>query len=119
MDTIPQFRSTDFSWPFWPLVPLYPYGQRRTLRREILKDRIWTFDQVQGILYVIVPIRMIVVRLDQGGLLIYAPVAPTPECLRLLQELIKDHGEVKYIIHPTASGLEHKVFVGPFAQEFP
>ena len=119
MDMIPQFRPTDFSWPFWPLVPLYPYGQRRTLRREILKDRIWTFDQVQGILYVIVPIRMIVVRLDQGGLLVYAPVAPTPECLRLLQEVITDHGEVKYIIHPTASGLEHKVFVGPFARQFP
>lgn len=119
MEPIPPLRSSDLAWPFWPLVPLYPYGHRRTLRREIVTGQIWTFDQVQGILYVIVPIRMIVVRLQQGGLLVYAPVAPTVECLRLMQELIEDHGEVKYIIHPTASGLEHKVFVGPFAREYP
>jgi hypothetical protein len=28
------------------------------------------------------------------------------------------HGDVKYIILPTASGLEHKIFVGPFARRF-
>jgi hypothetical protein len=100
-------------------VPLYPYGQRRTLRQEIVKDTIWTFDQVQGIFYVIVPIRMTVVRLERGGLLVYAPVAPTPECIRLMQELEARHGEVKYIILPTVSGIEHKVFVGPFARCFP
>jgi Domain of unknown function (DUF4336) len=109
----------DWSWRFWFTVPLYPYGQRRTLRAEVVKDRIWTFDQLQGILYVAVPIRMTVVRLDEGGLLIYAPVAPTPECIRLVQELVGQHGAVKYIILPTVSGLEHKVFVGPFARKFP
>ena len=112
-------RPQDLIWPYWPLAPLYPYGQRRTLRQEVLKDTIWTFDQLQGILYVIVPIRMTVIRLEQGGLLVYAPVAPTPECLCLVQELVEDHGEVTYIIQPTASGLEHKVFVGPFARCFP
>ncbi|MBD0335927.1 MAG: DUF4336 domain-containing protein, partial [Cyanobacteria bacterium Co-bin13] len=111
-------RSKDWAWPFWPVVPLYPYGQRRTLRQEIVKDTIWTFDQVQGIFYVIVPIRMTVVRLERGGLLVYAPVAPTPECVRLLQELEARHGEVKYIVLPTVSGIEHKVFVGPFARCF-
>ncbi len=111
--------STDRFWPFWPLVPLYPYSQRYTLRQEVVKDTVWTFDQCQGILYVVVPIRMTVVRLEQGGLLIYAPVAPTAECLRLLQELVAQHGEVRYIILPTVSGLEHKVFVGPFARRFP
>ncbi|MBW4516776.1 MAG: DUF4336 domain-containing protein [Timaviella obliquedivisa GSE-PSE-MK23-08B] len=109
----------DWSWRFWFTVPLYPYSQRRTLCTEVVKDRIWTFDQLQGILYVAVPIRMTAVRLDEGGLLIYAPVAPTPECIRLLQELVVQHGGVKYIILPTVSGLEHKVFVGPFARKFP
>ena len=80
---------------------------------------IWTFDQIQGILYTVVPIRMTAVRLSSGGLLIYAPVAATPECIRLVNELVTVHGEVKYIILPTASGLEHKVFVGPFARRFP
>lgn len=109
----------DWAWRFWFTVPLYPYGQRRTLRTEVVKDRIWTFDQLQGILYVAVPIRMTIVRLDEGGLLVYAPVASTPECIRLVQELVAQHGAVKYIILPTVSGLEHKVFVGPFARKFP
>jgi hypothetical protein len=113
--TVPQ----DWSWRFWFTLPLYPYGRRRTLRQEVVPDRIWTFDQIQGVLYVAVPIRMTVVRLDRGGLLVYAPVAPTLECIRLMRELEAQHGSVKYIILPTVSGLEHKVFVGPFARQFP
>ncbi len=109
----------DLSWKFWHVVPIYPYGKRRTIRKEVVKDRIWTFDQLQGIFYVVVPIRMTVVRLESGGLLVYAPVAPTKECIRMVQELVAEHGDVKYIILPTISGLEHKVFVGPFARKFP
>jgi len=109
----------DFVWHFWPLVPLYPYSKRRTIRQEVVKDTIWRFDQLQGILYVAVPIRMTVVKLEKGGLLVYAPIAPTPECLRLLNELTVAHGDVRYIILPTISGLEHKVFIGPFARRFP
>ncbi|MBD2494357.1 DUF4336 domain-containing protein [Nostoc sp. FACHB-280] len=114
-----QIHPKDISWPFWPIVPLYPYSRRRTIRKEIIKDTIWTFDQLQGIFYVVVPIRMTVVKLDAGGLLVYAPVAPTRECLQLMQELVAEHGDVKYIILPTISGIEHKVFVGPFARCFP
>ncbi|HEY9601676.1 MAG TPA: DUF4336 domain-containing protein, partial [Allocoleopsis sp.] len=114
-----SINPADWSWPFWLAVPLYPYSQRRTLRKEVVKDTIWTFDQLQGILYTVVPIRMSVVKLEKGGLLVYAPVAPTNECIRLVRELEAKHGEVKYIILPTASGLEHKVFVGPFARQFP
>jgi hypothetical protein len=109
----------DWAWRFWPAVPLYPFGRRRTIRQEVVKDTIWTFDQIQGVFYVIVPIRMTVVKLEAGGLLVYAPVAPTPECIRLVEELVAEYGEVKYIILPTSSGLEHKVFVGPFARRFP
>jgi Domain of unknown function (DUF4336) len=114
-----QSDSRDFAWPFWPIVPIYPYGKRRTIRKEIVKDTIWTFDQLQGIFYVIVPIRMTVIKLEPEGLLIYAPVAPTPECISLLNELVVEHGEVKYILLTTISGIEHKVFAGPFARCFP
>ena len=114
-----QIRPGEWSWLFWPVLPIYPYGKRRTLRQEVVKDRIWTFDQLQGVLYVVVPIRMTVVKLQAGGLLVYAPVAPTAECIRLVKELVAKHGDVKYIILPTVSGLEHKVFVGPFARRFP
>ncbi|MBE9250954.1 DUF4336 domain-containing protein [Dolichospermum sp. LEGE 00240] len=116
---IEQIHPQDFSWRFWPIVPIYPYGQRRTIRKEVVKDAMWTFDQLQGIFYVVVPIRMTVVKLEKGGLLVYAPVAPTGECVRLLKELVAEYGDVKYIILPTISGIEHKVFVGPFARRFP
>jgi hypothetical protein len=114
-----QINPKDFSWKLWPVVPLYPYGRRQTIRKEVVKDTIWNFDQIQGIFYVVVPIRMTVVKLEAGGLLVYAPVAPTPECIRLVNELVAEHGNVKYIILPTISGIEHKVFVGPFARYFP
>lgn len=111
-------HTKDFLWSFWFALPLYPYSRRQTIRTEVVKNTVWTFEQIQGIFYVVVPIRMSVVKLDDGGLLVYAPVAPTPECIRLVNELVAEHGDVKYIILPTISGLEHKVFVGPFARYF-
>lgn len=116
---VENVNPQDYTWKFWPVVPLYPYGKRRTIRKEVVKDTIWIFDQMQGVFYVVVPIRMTVVKLEKGGLLVYAPVAPTKECIRLVNELVAEHGEVKYIILPTISGIEHKVFVGPFARYFP
>lgn len=115
----PSLRRRDQAWPFWPLVPLYPYGQRPTQRVEVVKDQVWTFEQFQGIFYVVVPIRMTVVRLQPTGLLVYSPVAPTPECVALLRELEDRYGPVKYIVLSTVTGVEHKVFVGPFARKFP
>ncbi|HTL89150.1 MAG TPA: DUF4336 domain-containing protein, partial [Leptolyngbya sp.] len=112
-------NSRERSWFYWFMVPIYPYSQRRTIRTEVVKDAVWTFEQLQGIFYVVTPIRMTVVKLDAGGLLVYAPVAPTRECLRLLDEIVSVHGDVQYIVLPTASGLEHKVFVPPFARKFP
>jgi hypothetical protein len=117
--TVTPEQQRSRTWKYWFTVPIYPFSQRRTIRREIVPGEIWAFEQLQGILYVVTPVRMSVVRLATGGLLVYAPVAPTAECLALLQELIDTYGDVKYIVLPTASGLEHKVFVGPFARCFP
>jgi len=55
---------------------------------------------------------------QQKGLLVYAPVAPTKECLSLLQELIDQYGPVRDIIDPSTA-VEHKVNAGPFARAFP
>jgi hypothetical protein len=52
-------------------------------------------------------------------LLVYAPIAPTRESIREVEALVTEYGPVNYILLPTSSGLEHKVFVGPFAQRFP
>lgn len=107
------------AWPFWPVVPLYPYGHRQTLQQEVVPGKIWTFDQLQGIFYVVVPIRMVVVKLEPTGLLVYSPVAPTPECIAAMRSLEASHGPVRYILMSTTTGIEHKVFVGPFARQFP
>lgn len=106
-------------WRYWFLLPLYPYSQRPTLLREVIPDRIWVCDQPQGIFYAVVPIRMTIVALAGGGLLVYAPVAPTEECLGLLQQLIDRYGAIKHIILPTSSGLEHKIYVPAFSRRFP
>lgn len=113
-----KINSSDYNWNFWFTLPLYPYSKRKTIRQELVKDTIWSFEQVQGILYAVVTIRMTIVKLKAGGLLVYAAIAPTKECINLVRELEAKHGEVKYIIHPTSSGLEHKVFVGPFSRYF-
>ena len=112
-------KSKRQKWGFWFLLPIYPYQKRPTLRQEIICDRLWTFEQPHGFLYAVVPIRMTVIKLQQGGLLVYCPIAPTPECIDLVRELENRHGQVQYIIHSTSSGLEHKIFVGPFARHFP
>lgn len=91
-------HTADQNWPLWPLLPLYPYGQRQTLCREILPSQLWVFEQLQGVLYVAVPIRMTVVRLQRGGLLVYAPIAPTRECRRQLQALENRYGAVQHIV---------------------
>lgn len=105
-------------WPWWPLLPLYPYGQRATLIRELIPGQIWTFEQLHGVWYVAVPIRMTVVKVAEG-LLLYAPVAPTQEVVRALRALEDRHGPVCSIVLPTASGLEHKVPVPAMARAFP
>lgn len=107
----------DSEWPLWPALPVAPYSRRKTIRREV-GPRVWAFDQMLGIYYVHVPIRMTVLALDSGGLFVYAPVAPTRECLALLQPLIDAHGAVRFIVLPSVA-VEHKVLAGPFARAFP
>ena len=108
----------DQRWNWWPLLPLYPYGRRRTLVRELIPDQLWSFEQLQGVFYVAVPIRMTVARVP-GGLMLYAPVPPTREVLRALRDLEQRHGPVRSIVLPTASGLEHKLPVPAMARAFP
>jgi hypothetical protein len=45
-----SINKRDWSWTFW------------TVFGEIVKDSIWTFDQLQGILYTVVPIRMTIIK---------------------------------------------------------
>lgn len=100
------------------LLPLAPGNRRVTILDEIVPNSMWTLDQVQGVVNVNVPVRSVVVRLKEGGLLIYNPVAPTIECLEYVKELESKHGPVKHILLGSL-GLEHKALCGPFTRCFP
>ncbi len=110
--------SSDRDWPWWPLFPLYPYGKKTTFFQEIIPNQIWGFEQLQGIYYVAVPIRLTVLKVD-GGLMLFNPLPPTIELMSDLLELEKTHGPVIDIVLPTASGLEHKISLPSMARAFP
>ena len=95
-------------WNWWPLFPLYPYGKKKTILRELIPDQIWSLEQIQGLYYVAVPIRMTVIKVD-NGLMLINPLPPTKELINELEKLIAINGNVKTIILPSASGLEHKI----------
>lgn len=97
--------------------PLGPFLNRRTIRTEIVKDSIWSFEQEQalGFSSVSTNIRMTVIKLKSGGLWVHAPIAPTKECIQLVKEL---GAPVEFIVLPTFA-YEHKIFVGPFSRKFP
>ncbi|MCO5583422.1 hypothetical protein L7F22_037333 [Adiantum nelumboides] len=105
------FNFTGF--PF----PLGPFLERRTICKEVDKERIWIFEQEQalGFSSVTTNIRMTVIKLKSGDLWVHAPIAPTKECIQLLKGL---GAPVKFIILPTFA-YEHKIFVGPFSRKFP
>ena len=104
--------------PWWPLLPLYPYGRKHTLFRELIPNQVWSFEQLQGLYYVAVPIRLTVVKVD-GGLMLVNPLPPTGELLRDLYLLQEEHGPVLTIVLPTASGLEHKISLPALSRAFP
>ena len=108
----------DQSWPRWPLLPLYPYGKRATHFEELIPGQVWSFEQLQGVYYVAVPIRLTVVKVP-GGLMLVNPLPPTQELRNGLATLEAEHGPVNAIVLPTASGLEHKLPLGPLARAFP
>lgn len=90
----------------WLSLPLQPGPVRATRRRELVKGQVWALEQCFGVLDVVVNVRMTLVKLSDGTLLAYAPVAPTRECRRLVDQL----GPVSHIVLPTTA-VEHKVLL--------
>jgi hypothetical protein len=111
-----ELKPTDYG--LWGVLPVGTYKSKKTISKEIVPGKIWTFDQKFGILNVQVPIRMTVVKLSDGGLFVYNPVAATPECVSMLKDLIGKHGPLKHIVVGSVA-LEHKVYAGVLAQKFP
>ncbi|CAL1159812.1 unnamed protein product [Cladocopium goreaui] len=93
----------------WP-----PKLFKETLRKELVKGEIWGIEQVIAFFTVSANIRMLVVRLQDGKLWVCGPIAPTQECLNLLDEL----GEVGHLVVP-GTALEHKSSLADFARIYP
>jgi hypothetical protein len=83
----------------------------------IVPNQVWTLEQKFGILNVQVPLRMSIVKLKSGGLLVYDPIAATPECLSMVRSIVSEHGPIKHIVLGSVA-LEHKVYSSVFAQKF-
>lgn len=105
-------------YPYWWALPLAPYGSKTTAFAEAVPGEVWMFDQLQGLLDVLVNVRMTVARLESGGLWVHNPVAPTRECVKMLRELESKYGPVKHIVVGSAA-IEHKIYSGPFSKAFP
>ena len=105
------------SWNWWPLFPLYPYGKKKTILREIVPNEIWSLEQIQGLYYVAVPIRMTIISVD-NELMLINPLPPTKELVNELEKLISIYGKVKTIVLPSSSGLEHKIGLPSLARVF-
>ena len=108
-------------FPF-PLTPLF---SRKTVCNTLVINKIWTFEQEQGIglgLGVSTSVVMTVVRMEDGKLWVHDPIAPTVELLDLLRLHCGDSSgtaiDVKYIVLATTQ-YEHKIFVAPFSRKFP
>lgn len=122
--TIP---STDKTLKFplgkiaFSLIPLTPesVGRRKTILTEVVKDKIFTLDQMQGIINVNVPVRSTIIKLkNNGGLFINNPVAPTIECINIMKSMEEKHGRVKHIALSSLA-VEHKGTIGAFSRYFP
>lgn len=111
-----EVKPTDYG--LWGILPVGPYKTKKTIRETIVPGQVWTFDQKFGILNVQVPLPMTLVKLSTGGLLVYNPIAATPECLKLVREIVAQHGPVRHVIVGSVA-LEHKAYAGVFSQKFP
>lgn len=92
---------------------LAPAPYKETLRTELIPGRIWGFEQCIALASVSTNIRMTVVRLRDGTLWVSAPISPTSQCFRELDEL----GEVSHLVVPSTA-LEHKASMGEFVAKY-
>ena len=111
-----ETKPTDYG--LWGILPVGTYKTKKTIRETIVPGQIWTFDQKFGILDVQVPLRMTILKLADHGLFVYNPVAATPECLQLVQEIVDQHGPIRHIALGSVA-LEHKAYATVFSQKFP
>jgi len=96
--------------------PVGPFFERKTVITELVKDRVYSFEQPLTLSDISANVRTTVFRMRNNKLLVYNPVAPTKEFLNELDSL-KSDGVAHILLGATQ--YEHKEFVGPFTRRFP
>ena len=79
---------------------------------ELCPGRIWFAQQPLRFGPLTIQTRMTVVRLDDGGLWVHSPIAPTSETTAALDAL----GPVRHVVAPNRS---HHLYFSPFLAAFP
>lgn len=85
------------------------------MKRELVPGVIWSLEQEQALDILAMNVRTTVVKLKDGGLVVFSPQAPTEEFFRLLEEI---GGPVTHVVLPTYA-LEHKVYVPAMSRRYP
>lgn len=97
-------------------VPLPPVGAKATQLVEIKPGLLWALRQdFPEAGPASIWLNCSVAKLSSGGLLVYSPVAPTPEMLDALRSL---PGAVEHVVAPSLSP-EHWLYVNATAAAFP
>ena len=140
-------ENNEDDYGLWGILPVGPYKTKPTAPIEtIVPHTLWTADQIFGILNVQVPLRMTIVKLKLPSrshdddtnlpkrmripsqqrylhdndycLFIYNPIAPTRECIRMIQQIEQE--EQCHVRHISVGSvaLEHKVYAASMGQAF-
>ena len=137
-------ENTDTDYGLWGILPIGTYKSKPTIQETIVPHYLWTCDQKFGILNVQVPLRMTIVKIqlpsnsnnenipkrmripnqqrytndDQFCLLIYNPIAPTRQCVQMIQHIeVQEQCHVRHIVVGSVA-LEHKVYAASMGQQF-
>ena len=113
---IADAKDREFFSAFPPFYePYFGVGSRATIATELVPERIWSFEQEQTIGPTSCTIRSVAVRLSDGAVLLYNPVAPTKEFFGQVDAI---GGEVKYIVCGTYA-IEHFTFMSDAHKRYP
>lgn len=96
--------------------PLGPFFERKTVQTELVKDRVYGFEQPQDLAGITANVRCTVFRTRDNHLVVYNPLAPTEEFLGQIKSL-KHKGVAHILLGSTA--YEHKIYTPAFSREFP
>jgi len=118
-DVLASLAAATAASQVMPILPAHAEGYPPTVIRQVT-DGVWVFDQAYGIpglgVGANIPIRMMVMKLDGGGYMVYNPCNPTPACMQGLA----DAGltDIRYIVLGTIA-IEHKYYAPQWSAKFP